>query len=96
MADLPVPRSPMISSRWPRPIGIIESRALMPVCSDWRTPCRATTFGAIRSTGAASGRLDRAFAVDGLAEPVDDSANERVADWDLGHAAGASGPDRLP
>jgi hypothetical protein len=33
IAVLPVPRSPMISSRCPRPIGIIESIALMPVCS---------------------------------------------------------------
>jgi hypothetical protein len=30
---LPVWRSPMMSSRWPRPIGIIASMALMPVCS---------------------------------------------------------------
>ena len=33
MAVLPVWRSPMISSRWPRPIGIMASIALMPVCS---------------------------------------------------------------
>jgi hypothetical protein len=32
MAVLPVPRSPMMSSRWPRPIGIMASMALMPVC----------------------------------------------------------------
>jgi len=32
-AVFPVSRSPMISSRWPRPIGIIESIALMPVWS---------------------------------------------------------------
>ena len=32
IAVLPVWRSPMISSRWPRPIGIIASIALMPVC----------------------------------------------------------------
>jgi hypothetical protein len=32
-AVLPVPRSPMMSSRWPRPIGIMASIALMPVCS---------------------------------------------------------------
>jgi hypothetical protein len=32
MAVLPVWRSPMISSRCPRPMGIIESMALMPVC----------------------------------------------------------------
>ena len=30
IAVLPVWRSPMISSRWPRPIGIIESIALRP------------------------------------------------------------------
>ena len=35
MAVLPVLRSPMMSSRWPRPIGVIESMALMPVCSGW-------------------------------------------------------------
>ena len=33
MAVLPVLRSPMISSRWPRPIGVMASMALMPVCS---------------------------------------------------------------
>jgi len=31
IAVLPVLRSPMISSRWPRPIGIIESIAFNPV-----------------------------------------------------------------
>ena len=30
---LPVLRSPMISSRWPRPMGVMASMALMPVCS---------------------------------------------------------------
>src|SRR5215213_2738417 len=33
---LPVLRSPMMSSRWPRPIGIMASMALMPV---WRGSC---------------------------------------------------------
>ena len=33
IAVLPVWRSPMISSRWPRPIGIIPSIALSPVCT---------------------------------------------------------------
>ena len=37
IAVFPVRRSPMISSRCPRPIGIIESIALMPVCSGWVT-----------------------------------------------------------
>ncbi len=34
---LPVERSPMISSRWPRPIGIIAAIARMPVWSGWLT-----------------------------------------------------------
>ena len=33
IAVLPVWRSPMISSRWPRPIGIIPSIAFRPVCT---------------------------------------------------------------
>src|SRR5260221_68382 len=46
MVVLPVDRSPMISSRWPRPIGIIESTALRPVWSGWFTGWRSTTPGA--------------------------------------------------
>ena len=38
-AVLPVWRSPMISSRWPRPIGTIASMALRPVCSGSFTGC---------------------------------------------------------
>ncbi len=53
-AVLPVWRSPMISSRWPRPIGIIESMALMPVCSGSLTGDRSVTPGAIFSMGANS------------------------------------------
>jgi len=37
LAVLPVPRSPMISSRWPRPMGIMESTAFSPVISGWPT-----------------------------------------------------------
>src|SRR5579872_5328669 len=42
----PVLRSPMTSSRWPRPIGVIESIALMPVWSGSDTGWRATMPGA--------------------------------------------------
>ena len=49
-AVLPVWRSPMISSRWPRPIGTMASIALMPVCSGSLTGWRSTTPGAMRST----------------------------------------------
>ena len=51
MVDLPVERSPMISSRWPRPIGIIASMAMMPVCTGWLTDLRRMMPGAIFSTG---------------------------------------------
>src|ERR1022692_4770197 len=47
MAVLPVWRSPMINSRWPRPMGIMASMALMPVCSGSLTGRRSTTPGAI-------------------------------------------------
>src|SRR6267154_2245316 len=50
IAVLPVPRSPMISSRWPRPIGIIESIALIPVCNGSFTGCRLMMPGATIST----------------------------------------------
>ena len=66
MAVLPVLRSPMISSRWPRPMGVIESMALMPVCSGWLTGWRWATPGALVSTSAALGGVDRAPAVQGM------------------------------
>jgi hypothetical protein len=40
----------MISSRWPRPIGIIESMALIPVCSGSFTGWRLMMPGATTST----------------------------------------------
>jgi hypothetical protein len=88
MAVLPVWRSPMISSRWPRPIGIMASMALMPVCSGSFTGWRSTTPG----PGARSGELlggDRALAVDRLAERVDHAADHRLADRHRHDAAGA-------
>ena len=51
MVVLPVERSPMINSRWPRPIGIIASIAMMPVCTGWLTDLRLMMPGAIFSTG---------------------------------------------
>ena len=54
IAVLPVWRSPISNSRWPRPIGIIVSMALMPVAMVSRTPWRSTTPGASRSTGSDS------------------------------------------
>ena len=51
IAVLPVWRSPIISSRWPRPIGIIESITFKPVWTGWCTDLRVITPGATRSIG---------------------------------------------
>ena len=51
MVVLPVERSPMMSSRWPRPIGIMASMAMMPVCTGTETDFRVMMPGAIFSTG---------------------------------------------
>ena len=51
MADLPVWRSPIISSLCPRPIGIMASMALIPVCNGSFTGSRKITPGALRSKG---------------------------------------------
>ena len=49
-AVLPVWRSPMISSRWPRPIGISASIAFSPVCTGSCTDLRGMMPGAFTST----------------------------------------------
>ena len=74
MAVLPVLRSPMISSRWPRPMGVIASMALMPVCSGSLTGCRSATPGAMISTGRRSVGDDRALAVERVAQRIDHAA----------------------
>ena len=57
MAVLPVWRSPMISSRWPRPIGISASIALRPVCIGSCTDLRGMMPGAFTSTRGARSDL---------------------------------------
>ena len=57
IAVLPVERSPITSSRCPRPIGIIESIALMPVWSGSVTGSRLTTPGALNSSSRVSDAL---------------------------------------
>ena len=90
IAVLPVVRSPMISSRWPRPIGIIESIAFSPVWSGSFTGWRSTTPGALNSSGRVSVASSGGPAVDRVAERVDDAADQLVADGDAGDAAGAA------
>ena len=86
---LPVWRSPMISSRWPRPMLVIASIGLMPVISGSFTGWRATTPGALNSAGPGLGGVDVALAVERLAERVDDAAEQLVAHRHLEQAAGA-------
>ena len=86
---LPVCRSPMISWRWPRPIAVIASIALMPVCSGSFTGCRCTTLGACSSSGRRASSADLAQPVDRLAERVDHPAEEAVADRHREDLAGA-------
>src|SRR5919108_2175087 len=57
IAVSPVWRSPMISSRWPRPIGIMASIAFRPVCIGSLTGWRWTTPGALNSAGRVSSVL---------------------------------------
>ena len=79
----------MISSRWPRPIGIIPSIALSPVCTGVVTGWRSTTPGALNSAGRVSEVLIVALVVERAAERVDDPAEQLLADRDLEQAAGA-------
>ena len=61
---LPVARSPMISWRWPRPIGVIESIALMPVGQRLVHRLALHHAGRLELQGAALVGLDLAEAVD--------------------------------
>ncbi len=79
MAVLPVWRSPMINSRCPRPIGIIASIGLMPVCTGRLTLLRSITPGAMRSMLRNFARGDRPFAVQRPAQRIDHAAQQRIA-----------------
>ena len=89
IAVLPVWRSPMISSRWPRPIGISASIALRPVAIGSFTDLRGMMPGALTSTRRALVGLDRALAVDRIAERVDHAAEQALADRRVHDGAGA-------
>ncbi len=93
MAVLPVLRSPMISSRWPRPIGVMASIDLMPVCIGSSTGWRAGDAGGDRLEGQRRGLDDRALVVDRLAQRVDHAADHALADRHPQQLAG--GGDRI-
>src|SRR5438270_6364419 len=66
IAVLPVERSPMISSRWPRPTFVIESIALIPVWSGSFAGWRSMTPGALNSSDRVSDALIGPFPSSGL------------------------------
>ncbi len=90
MAVLPVWRSPMISSRWPRPIGIMPSMALMPVCMRLLHGLAVDDAGrdALDRVGLVGD--DGAFAVDGTPERVHHAADQRLAHRHRHDRAGAA------
>src|SRR5207237_247329 len=69
IAVLPVWRSPMISSRCPRPMAVIASMALMPVYRGSLTGWRCTTVGAWLCSPPRP--LDARDAVAGHEDPAD-------------------------
>ena len=75
-AVLPVWRSPMMSSRWPRPIGTIASIAFKPVCTGCDTDLRQITPGATFSMTSDSLALTGPLPSIGLAERIDDAADQ--------------------
>ena len=79
-AVLPVWRSPMISSRWPRPIGTRASMILRPVCTGSCTDLRGNDAGRLHVHAAALGDIgDRTLAVDRLAQRIDHAAEQALA-----------------
>ena len=89
IAVLPVWRSPMISSRWPRPMGIMESMAFSPVAIGSFTGWRSMTPGARRSSGNVLVGVDRTLVVDGIAQRIDHAADQGIAHRHAHDAAGA-------
>ena len=85
---LPVLRSPMISSRWPRPMGVMASMALMPVCSGSLTGWRLDDARRLDLETTGLGGGDGALAVERLAQGVDHPAEQGVAHPHREDAAG--------
>ena len=88
-AVLPVWRSPMISSRWPRPIGTRRVDRLEAGLHRLVHRLARDDAGRLDLDEAALGRGDRALAVDRVAEPVDHAAEQALADRHVDDGAGA-------
>ena len=83
IAVLPVWRSPMISSRWPRPIGIIPSIDIRPVWTGSVDRLALDHAGGFELGRAGLGGGDLAAVVERAAERVDHAAEQLLADRDL-------------
>ena len=96
---LPMARSPMISSRWPRPSANSVSTTTRPVCTGWVTRSRSMIAGAGRSIGSSVSLAIGPFAVERAAERIDDAAEQRRSDRHAhdvaGAAHGVAGLDRI-
>ncbi len=84
----------MISSRWPRPIGISASIALSPVAIGSLHRFARNDAGRLDVDAHALVGLDRTLAVDRIAERIDDTAEQALADGNVDDRAGAL--DGLP
>src|SRR5665648_1063863 len=87
IAVLPVCRSPMISWRWPRPIGIIVDRLEAGLQGLVHALAGHHARGLQLEGSARLGR-DLAQAVDRVAQRVDDAAKVAVPDGDREHLTG--------
>ena len=96
---LPMARSPMISSRWPRPRANSVSTTTRPVWTGCVTRSRSMIAGAGRSIGSNVSARDGALAVERAAERVDDAAEQCRPHRHAHHVAGAAhrvaGLDRI-
>ena len=88
-AVLPVLRSPMISWRWPRPIGVMRVDGLDAGLQRLADALALHHRRRLQLQRAALVGLDLAAAVDRLTERVDDAAEEGVTDRYREHLAGA-------
>ena len=88
MVVLPVARSPMISSRWPRPIGIIASTAMIPVCTGWLTLLRSMMPKAMFSVRIKLRGFDRSLAIERLSQGIHYATKQTFADRGLQEASG--------
>ena len=88
IAVLPVWRSPMISSRWPRPIGMSASIALTPVWTGVSTALADDDARGDALDGPRPIRRERTLVVDRSTERVDDAPEQGLADGNLDDAPG--------